>query len=196
MVAKQEACPAVTLPLLGGNWIAPHGVWGVQMWGATYTTALWGRSRWNAPASRRKLCCCLTWYSAFHVTGSSLHPPAYFKSDALRQTCKLHKNESTWPKWDSRFTLLFLLQRCLTGKTKEAWTSMSLPVCGSTSQTGRTSSGPMTGTTPASSTKTSSSRHLPDLVSSKVCFWVSLCLLWWGGCVHLCYFLGLQVSLF
>lgn len=72
-----------------------------------------------------------------------------------------------------------LFQPCSTGKIKAEWTSTSLPACGSTSQTGRTSSGPTTGTTPASSIRMSSNRRWLDSVSSKVCFDTWIRTLWW-----------------
>lgn len=69
-----------------------------------------------------------------------------------------------------------LFQPCLTEKIKEEWTSTSLLGCGNISQTGRTSSGPTTGTTLALLIRTSSDNLWLDLVSSKVCvlfiFWL------------------------
>lgn len=73
-------------------------------------------------------------------------------------------------------TSLPLFQPCLTGKIKVEWTSTSLLGCGNISQTGKTSSGPTTGTILDLLIRTNSDKLWLDLVSSQVCklflFWM------------------------
>lgn len=121
----------------------------------------------------------------YNVGGSGTH--LTFVSGQLRHKWKhaaVNKRETLGKAREAHFcfdtcvivTSLPLFQPCLTEKIKVEWTSTSLLGCGNISQTGKTSSGPTTGTILDLLIRTNSDKLWLDLVSRQVCklllFWM------------------------
>ena len=169
-VPPQEAYPVIALPLCGSNWIEPQGG---EEWIKVEGDQTVFFHCYGVLSLKQELVECEASLPELYVVAwlLSLQVSSITSRLLNKRVCVCEKHI----KWILHLILKFLpflIQPCSIGKIKAVWTSTSLLACGSTSRTGRTSSGTTTGTTPASLIRTSLNRHWLDLVRHKVCWYI------------------------